>query len=187
MVDWHFGLNGSDFEPESQFHHSVSQHSRSMHFESLDAFAGWNSQRRHTGGDASHTYDDVAELCGGAADTGALLIRRGYRAGPNFDIVVGFDLQRQNTRRHFLVYLDMSQPTVLIISTPCTGMKGFAALNRALNHAAWENSVRLSRPLAVSGARAAGVQLMSSRHFIAEHPQGSEMWRMPAWTALAER
>ena len=31
------------------------------------------------------------------------------------------------------------------------------------------------------------MQLMGSRQFIAEHPQGSEMWRMPAWLALAER
>ena len=111
-----------------------------MHFESLGAFAGWNS-RRHTSGDASHTYDDVAELCGGAADTGALLMRIGYKAGPNFDIVVGFDLQRPNTRRHFLVYPDMSQPTLLVSSPPCTGMKGFAALTPAVNPAAWENSV----------------------------------------------
>ena len=80
-----------------------------------------------------------------------------------------------------------SEPTVLIISTPCTGMKGFAALNWSLNFEAWQRSVQLSRPLAVMGAKAAEVQMAGRRHFIAEHPRGSEMWRMPAWLSLAER
>eukprot|EP00975_Prorocentrum_lima_P057041 11968093-Prorocentrum_lima.AAC.1 len=31
-------------------------------------------------------FDDIAELCGGAGGTAALLVRRGYRQGPNFDI-----------------------------------------------------------------------------------------------------
>ena len=61
MVDWHFGLNGSDFEPQCQYDHMVSQHAHSMFFESLDDFAGWNSRRRQSG-DVSHVYDDVAEL-----------------------------------------------------------------------------------------------------------------------------
>ena len=64
------------------------------------------------------------------------------------------------------MYLDASEPTVLIISTPCTGMRGFAALNRALTPAAWERSVALSWPLAVLGARAAEVQMAGSRHFL---------------------
>ena len=81
--------------------------------------------------------------------------------------------------------LDRDQASLMPLATE--DQTAFAALNRARSPAAWERSIRLSRPLAVLGARAAEVQLMSSRHFIAEHPQGSEMWRMPAWTALAER
>ena len=41
---------------------------------------------------AGKQYDDVAELCGGAAGTTALLVRRGYRGGPNFDLICGCDL-----------------------------------------------------------------------------------------------
>ena len=37
-------------------------------------------------------YDDIAELCGGSAGTTRLLLRRGYRGGPNFDIICGCNL-----------------------------------------------------------------------------------------------
>ena len=77
----------------------------------------------------------MAELCGGAGGTGTLLVRRGYKGGPNFDIVCGINLLKKAERNAFLHYLDECRPTILIISTPCTGMKGFSALNRVINHA----------------------------------------------------
>eukprot|EP00973_Karenia_brevis_P012066 1638041-Karenia_brevis.AAC.1 len=39
-------------------------------------------------------HDDVAELCGGKSGTVNLLVRRGFRCGPNFDLVAGYDLRR---------------------------------------------------------------------------------------------
>ena len=73
---------------------------------------------------------------------------------------------------------------VLIISTPCTGMKGFSALNRSINPTAWRRSRKVSVPLAKLGGLVALIQMKEGRHFIAEHPQGSDMWPLPEWLRL---
>ena len=119
--------------------------------------------------------DDVAQLCGGAGDTAALLIRRGWQCGPNYDKVVGFNLLEKSTHNSFQTYLKQRKQKVLIISTPCTGMKGFSALNRAINYAAWLRSRRVSVPLGKLAAVAAMIQLRAGRHFLAEHPQSSDL------------
>ena len=67
---------------------------------------------------------------------------------------------------------------------PCTGMKGFSALNRAINHEAWQRSRRVSVPLAKLVGLAAMVQMNGGRHFIAEHPQSSDLWMLPAWRKI---
>ena len=121
----------------------------------------------------------MAELCGGAGGTGILLVRRGYRGGPNFDIVCGVDLLKPCNKSYFLRYLNECKPTVLIISTPCTGMKGFSALNRVINNTAWRKSRRESVPLANLAGVAASAQMKAGRHFIAEHPQSSDLWQLP--------
>ena len=127
-------------------------------------------------------------MCGGAGDdTGTLLVRRGYVKGPNFDIIAGFDLKKESTVKELLRYLAVAKPVVLIISTPCTGMKGFSALNRSLNPAAWRRSRKLSVPLAKLAALVALRQMSEGRHFIAEHPQGSDMWSLPEWLSLESR
>ena len=182
LVDFDHGLNGSTFEPEKQQDHSAA--SSPMIFDDLESFTAWNAS---IGGEQSLTgrhYHDAAELCGGAGGTGTLLVRRGWRKGPNFDIIVGFDLLKPDAKDHFLRYLDVSKPTVLIISTPCTGMKGSSAINRIKNHSTWLRSRRTSVPLAHLGGLAALKQMNAGRHFIAEHPQGSDMWSMPIWRTI---
>ena len=37
------------------------------------------------------------------------------------------------------------------------------------------------------GAPVAVFQMMEGRHFIAEHPQGSDMWSLPEWLEVDER
>ena len=169
------GMNGSEFVPETQQDLTLSS---AMHFEDLESFNTWNSSQQSG-------FHDVAELCGGAGGTGALLVRRGYRAGPNFDIACGIDLMKQCNKAQFLEYLDKCRPTILIISTPCTGMKGFSALNRAINHAGWLRSRRVSVPLAKLAGIAAMAQMSAGRHFIAEHPQSSDLWQLPEWRFIA--
>ena len=106
-----------------------------MKFDTFEAFAAWNGSYSGEQSRTGHRYHDVAELCGGAGGTGTLLVRRGWRRGPNFDIIVGFDLTKPDTRKLFLRYLVVSKPKVLIISTPCTGMKGFSGIHKLRAHA----------------------------------------------------
>ena len=47
-------------------------------------------------------HDDVAELCGGASGTTRLLVRRGYRGGPNFDLICNCDLMTHEGQRQLL-------------------------------------------------------------------------------------
>ena len=109
------------------------------------------------------------------------------RKGPNFDIIAGYDLKKDSTVKGLLRYLAVAKPVVVIISTPCTGMKGFSALNRSINPAAWRRSRKVSVPLAKLGASAALIQMKEGRHFIAEHPQGSDMWSLAEWLQLDQR
>eukprot|EP00959_Pyramimonas_sp_CCMP1952_P282094 5896324-Pyramimonas_sp.AAC.1 len=63
-------------------------------------------------------HDDVAELCGGASGTTRLLVRRGYRGGPNFDFICNCDLMTHEGQKQFWEDLHDSKPLVLLISTP---------------------------------------------------------------------
>ena len=185
LPSWDFGLNGSEWTAESYDDHGVT--SPVMTFDSLEAFNEWNESTHGKSGASVLAYHDVAEICGGAGDTGTLLVRRGYVKGPNFDIVVGYDLSKESMVRGLLRYVAAAKPVVLIISTPCTGMKGFSALNRSLNPAAWRRSRKVSVPLAKLAALVALRQMSEGRHFIAEHPQGSDMWSLPEWVQLDQR
>ena len=83
----------------------------------MESFFGWNWAQS---GDVSHAkprYHDVAELCGGAGGTGALLVRRGWRKGPNFDIVVGFDLTKPGARRQFLQTAGTAAASTILFPT----------------------------------------------------------------------
>ena len=113
----HFGLNGSDFQPESPEEHATQQRRGKYHyFPRLSEFLDSHLQIGE--------FDDVAELCGGAAETGALLVRRGYRGGPNFDIIAGFNMRSKGEQDRLYTYMDKCKPNIFILSTPCTGMKG---------------------------------------------------------------
>ena len=83
-----------------------------------------------------------------------------------------------------LHYIAVAKPVVFRISTPCTGMKGFSALNRSINPTAWRRSRKVSVPLARLAALVAVRQMQEGRHFIAEHPQGSDMWKPVSYTHL---
>ena len=51
-------------------------------------------------------------------------------------------------------------------------------MSRVKSRAAWLRSRRISVPLGWLTGVAAMAQLRGRRHFIAEHPQGSDLWRM---------
>ena len=149
-----------------------------MEFEDLESVITWNSSQRLG-------FHDVAELCGGAGDTAKLLIKRGYSGWPNFDVVCGINLLVPCNKTCFLRYLSESKPAILLINRPCTGMKRFNALNRAIHHAGSVRSQRISVPLGNLAGIAAMAYLQAGRHFIAEHPQSSDLWKLPVWREIS--
>eukprot|EP00959_Pyramimonas_sp_CCMP1952_P336152 7038877-Pyramimonas_sp.AAC.1 len=67
--------------------------------------------------------------------------------------------------RQFWEYLYYGKPLVLLISTPCTSLKGFSALNRIINYDGWLRSRKTSVGLARTAAAAACTQMDAGRHF----------------------
>ena len=128
---------------------------------------------------------DVAELCGGAARTSQLFIRRyhrsGARAGLNIDFVCGIDLMDETERQWAWSYFQCCKPFVVIISTPCTGMAGWKHINRKINYATYSENRRVSESLADFGAEVALLQLKEERHFFDEHPENSDKFDRPSW------
>ena len=49
---------------------------------------------------------DIAELCGGIARATTLAVRRSLRAGPNFDLITGVDLNNREDQEFTKKYID---------------------------------------------------------------------------------
>ena len=103
-LDWYCGMNGCDYVPDNLG--ELCENGTPVVFDDIEAFARWDASKAQIGvvsgasrlGTSSDAHawvvHDVAELCGGVGDTAALLVKRGYANGPNFDIIVGTDLVR---------------------------------------------------------------------------------------------
>ena len=133
--------------------------------------------------------DDVAEICGGEANSTRLLVsrRRETRAGPNFDLTTGVDLTIRSDVHMIWQYIFFCMPWIIIMVPPCRGFLGFAPINRKINRAGWERSMLISIPLARLCGAIALWQMSQGRHFIVEQPAGSEMFRLEEWQKLAEK
>ena len=121
---------------------------------------------------------DVVEICGGAAQTSVILIKRRYiKVGQNFDSVVGVNFMDQQQIAAMWQYFKLCTPLVAVISTPCKGLKGWA-INRVIAPDAWHRSRETSILLGHLGRQVALHQLKTGRHFISEHLQGSELYQI---------
>eukprot|EP00975_Prorocentrum_lima_P011513 2448661-Prorocentrum_lima.AAC.1 len=61
------------------------------------------------------------------------------------------------------------------MAPPCTGLKGFSALNRIVAPDAWHKSRSVSVPLGeLVAGQIALHQRRCGRHFVVENPQSSE-------------
>ena len=131
---------------------------------------------------------DVMEMFGGAADTSRLLVRR-YNAvtGINFDLTCGFNLRNQKHVQLLIQYVDEFKPVVVVMAPPCTGLKGWAGVNRVVNPEGHARSVENSTALGKLAAAIAARQLNAGRHFVAENPRGSQLWQLPEWQHLLPR
>ena len=167
-------LFGSDIEtlPKS----AVAKH----HYQHMSQFMHtWALDRN------DNEFVDVMELCGGTARVSHLLIRRWHRkpynVGKNFDAIVGYDLLDATQQACYWQYLKRTQPLVIIISTPCTGLMGWKHLNAIRAPETHARSRKVSLQLGHLGGETALHQLRHDRHFIAENPRGSDLYQIRPW------
>ena len=89
-------------------------------------------------------------------------------------------------KKSFWSYMRKHCPLVAIISTPCTGLKGWSDINKIMNHATWLKSRATSIPLGELGADVAKHQLKHKRDYLSENPLGSDLYRLYGWLEVGE-
>ena len=62
---------------------------------------------------------DIAELCGGVARTATLAVRRSLRAGQNFDLITGVDLNNRKDQELTKKYIDKHHVLVVVMTPTC--------------------------------------------------------------------
>eukprot|EP00975_Prorocentrum_lima_P039020 8198608-Prorocentrum_lima.AAC.1 len=62
------------------------------------------------------------------------------------------------------------KPICGVMAPPCTGLKGFSALNRIIAPDGWHNSRDISIPLGDLAGQIALRRLNHGRHFLVENP-----------------
>ena len=75
-----------------------------------------------------------------------MLIRGGFTHGLNFDITVGFDLRKEAGIEYMWSYIDRRKPNIILLSNPCTMMKGFKGSSRVKYPEAYHKARMLSVP-----------------------------------------
>eukprot|EP00973_Karenia_brevis_P047346 6573303-Karenia_brevis.AAC.1 len=88
-----FGVAGSEVDFEELDSHGAMHHVAWQDESPQQFHAEWVSKSCPIHHYTKLPHDDVAELCGGKRRTVNLLVRRGFRPGPNFDLVAGYNLR----------------------------------------------------------------------------------------------
>ena len=73
---------------------------------------------------------DICELCGGAARTSRLAVRRKLKAGRNFDLVTDCDLNEPRQQKLVLAYIDERDVIVVVTAPTCTPFGSLSHLNK---------------------------------------------------------
>ena len=77
-ISYHFGLCGGHFTPEDPSEVFIGHPGTNMIFDTFEEFIAWERNDVARGSSTPRRRRvDVSELCGGAADTALLLVRRG--------------------------------------------------------------------------------------------------------------
>ena len=100
--------------------------------------------------------------------------------------MTGIDLLDEGQEKAFWLYMHNFLPLIAIIATPCTGLKGWSAINRVKNHATWLKSRATSIPLGELGSEVALFQLEGGREFLSENPLGSDLYHLDGWRTVAK-
>ena len=130
---WLFGSSAED---------SVSFHDRVTACGCMETFLMQTRAKKAPG------QVDVVEIFGGRAETSRILVRR-YNAitGINFDLTCGFNLRNSAHVKLLFEYLHEFKPVVVVMAPPCTGLKGWAGINAAINPVGHAVSVENSTAL----------------------------------------
>ena len=143
-----------DFTPEAEHFLTIIEGSLSpgkrvthedqsdIHYSNFAALfqTGWTAHK-------THQAVDIMKFCGGESRTTILLKRRSVRTGENFDILVGHDMLNKEHVKWMWQYVLEAEPICIIASSPCTGLAGWASLNRIINPESWHQSRSISVPL----------------------------------------
>ena len=127
---------------------------------------------------------DIAELCGGQARATTLAVRRSLRAGPNFDLITGVNLNNQKDQFFTKQYIDTHHVLVVVMAPTCGP---FGPMGRFVKHVtpdSWQRSYDQAAPHGRFCGVVAQMQLRKGLHFICEQPSGSDLYFEPPWPAV---
>ena len=127
---------------------------------------------------------NIFELCGGVARATYLAVCRSLRAGPNFDLTTGVDLNDRKDRELTKHYIDKLHILVAAMAPTCGP---FGPMGRFVKHVtpdAWQRSYDLVAPHGKFCGVVAQMQLRKGLHFICEQPSGSDLYYEHPWPAV---
>ena len=129
---------------------------------------------------------DVIEIFGGAARCSTMAIRRGLRAGDNFDILCSCDLNDESNQAKVIKYIKDSRPLVTIMAPACTP---YGPMDNTVKHVSWESwkrSLDYARPHGKFCGRVALLVDKLNLFFIVEQPHSSKLWEKSEWQEVLE-
>ena len=134
-------------------------------------------------------WDQViaTEVMGGNAGVSKQLRLKGCLVGPNFDLIEGVDLSDPSKVDELRAYIREKTPFVVICTNPCTLMGSWSYINEAKNPEDFKRRWPLAKKLSYLSAEICNMQHDAGRYFLAEHPQNSKQWSLPAWKKLLKR
>ena len=78
----------------------------------------------------------------------------------------------------------LCKPITVIMSPRCAGLAGWQTLNHVLHNEVWRRSKIVSVPLERLCGQVALYQLRHGRHYLREHPCGTELYSMDPWPTV---
>ena len=124
---------------------------------------------------------DLVEVCGGAARTSTICIRKHLKVGKNFDLVTQCDLNDQHQQELILQYFRDHKPLVAVLSPRCSTFAAHSDLTYSIDPASWKEN---SAPHENFCGQLALQQDQESRFFILEQPAGSWLYEEYPWNIV---
>ena len=122
-----------------------------------------------------------------------MAVRRKLSGHRNYDLTCGIDLTDEREVRALFQYLSSSKVFCVIMGPPCTAFGPWISVNMAKARtnpfmaAKLRKTRRIGTQLANLAADIAIFQLKHGRHFVAENPHSSQLWKLPSWKRVLAR